>query len=389
MRFIFWLSFAGILYTYAGYPIVLWMAARVRPRPWKFANITPSVSIVLAVHNGLALLESKVQRLLELDYANITEVIIVSDGSTDGTAEFLTRLDQPLLRPVVIESHGGKAVAINAGMARATGDIVVFADLRPDIAAGAIGQLVGNFADETVGCVAGEYVLYQESASDASAPVGRFYWAYEQWLRNKEALFDSSVGVPGCFYAVRRALAQPQPPGIILDDMFQPLSVVRQGYRCVVDSKAKVFDTWPARVEGEFRRKVRTLAGNFQLFQLAPWLFTPRNRVLFQLFSHKIMRLIVPFLAVALLLSSAALSRGSMFFAAITCVQILMWALAILGSRYRIPVLHRVTGPLGALMVLNAAAVVGLYKFLFTRGPLWKIWSSAHSADVPLANHHG
>jgi cellulose synthase/poly-beta-1,6-N-acetylglucosamine synthase-like glycosyltransferase len=389
VRFIFWLSLGGIVYTYLGYPVVLWAAVKLRPRPWKFASITPTVTIVLAVHNGLTLLESRIRRLTDLDYPNITEVIIVSDGSRDGTAEFLVQQSHPLIRPVVIETHGGKAVALNAGMARATADVIVFVDLRPDIAPGAIGQLVGNFADETVGCVAGEYVLYQQSQSDASAPVGRFYWSYERWLRNAEALLNSCVGVPGCFYAVRRTLARPQPPGIILDDMFQPLSVVRQGYRCVVDSKARVFDSWPARVEGEFHRKVRTLAGNFQLFQLAPWLLTPQNRVLFQIFSHKIMRLIVPFLVVVLLLSSIVLSRGSLFFTVVTYIQIFIWMLAIIGSRYRIPVLHKVAGPLGALMVLNAAAVVGLYKFLFTRGPLWKIWSSARSADVPLTNHHG
>ena len=102
----------------------------------------------------------------------------------------------------------------------------------------------------------------------------------------------------------------PQPAGIILDDMFQPLSIIRQGYRSVVDPLAQVYDTWPEKVGGEFHRKVRTLAGNFQLFQLAPWTLTPQNRVLFQLISHKAVRLVVPYLMVLLLVSqSGALRR--------------------------------------------------------------------------------
>ena len=389
MRFLFWFSFVGVVYTYVGYPVVLWIAARIRPRPWKSSEIHPGVSVVLAVHNGLALLETKFERLLALDYSEIAEVIIVSDGSSDGTAEFLSRQNDPRLKKIILEAHGGKAVALNAGMAQATADLILFIDLRPDIAPGSIQRLVNNFADERVGCVGGEYVLYPDTESDGSAPVGRFYWSYEQWLRNTEALIDSPVGVPGCFYAVRREFARPQPPGVILDDMFQPLSVIRQGYRCVVESQARVYDRWPKGMGGEFHRKVRTLAGNFQLFALAPWLLSPQNRVLFQLLSHKVMRLIVPYLLILLLVSAIVLSPGSKFFTVIAFAQIFFWLIAIAGSRYRIPLINRIASPAAALLALNAAAVVGLYKFLFTRGPLWKIWTSGRPADVSFPSATG
>jgi hypothetical protein len=139
---------------------------------------------------------------------------------------------------------------------------------------------------------------------------------------------------------------------------------------------AYVYDTWPTRIEQEFRRKVRTLAGNFQLFQLAPWTLTPGNPVLFQLVSHKVMRLVVPYLLILLFISTLALSGGSRLYAAFAVLQIAGWLVAIAGLRYRIPVLHRITAPASALLVLKAAAVAGLYRFLFTRGPLWKIWTS-------------
>ncbi len=382
MKIIFWLSLIGILYTYMGYPVAIWMLARLRPRPWKVAPITPSVSVVLAVHNGVALLPRKIQHLLGLDYPNIKEIIVVSDGSSDGTAELLALQQHPLVKTIVLKEHSGKAVAVNVGVAEATADVILFVDIRPEIAPGAIQQMVSHFADPRVGCVAGELILRQEDHDAASAAVGELYWRYEKWIRRCEATCDSPVGVYGGFYAVRRELVAQQPVGMILDDMFQPLSIIRQGYRSVLDSNAYVYDTWPKKVGGEFHRKVRTLAGNFQLIQLAPWTLTPQNRVLFQLVSHKLMRLVEPYLMVLLLVSSLALSAGSRVYAVLAALQIFGLALAIVGLRSRIPVLHRIAAPASALLVLNAAAVVGLYKFLMTRGPLWKIWNSSKSEKM-------
>lgn len=376
MKIVFLLSLAGILYTYLGYPLVIWVLARLRARPREIAAIRPSVSVVLAVHNGIDRLPGKIQHLLDLDYSEIKEIIVVSDGSTDGTAELLARQQSRRIKVVVLKEHGGKAVAVNAGVKLATGDVVLFVDIRPEIAPGAIQELVNNFADPTVGCVAGELILKMEGHDAASEVVGGLYWRYEQWIRKCEAAFDSPVGVYGGFYAIRRELFVPMPKGIILDDMFQPLSIIRQGYRSVMEQNAFVFDVWPKKVGGEFHRKVRTLAGNFQLFKLAPWTLTPKNRMVFQLVSHKLMRLVVPYLLILLLISSAMLSPDSQLFFRLTVLQVLGWVLAIAGLRFRIPLIQRFVSPASALLVLNAAAVLGLYRFLFTRGPLWKIWNN-------------
>jgi len=261
-------------------------------------------------------------------------------------------------------------------MAKATADVILFVDIRPEIAPRAIQQLVSNFADPTVGCVAGELILRRDSHDDASAAVGGVYWRYEKWIRTCESIFASPVGVYGGFYAIRRELAVPQPAGLILDDMFQPLSIIRKGYRSVLDPLAYVYDTWPTKIESEFHRKVRTLAGNFQLFCLAPWTLSPRNPVFFQLISHKVTRLAAPYLMVLLLVSTLALSASSLIYASFAAFQILFWLVAIAALRFRIPTLRRVAAPASALLVLNAAAVVGLYRFLFTRGPLRAIWTS-------------
>lgn len=383
MKILFWFSLSGILYTYFGYPILVWMLSRIRPRRWERHSITPSVSVVLAVHNGAALLSAKVTQLLTLSYPNLREVIVISDGSTDGTEEMLAAMNHPLLKSIVLHEHSGKAVALNKGIAKATSDVLLFVDIRPEVTVESVQKLVSNFADPTVGCVAGELVLRQDRSDGTTQAITGLYWRFEQWVRKCESMVDSPVGVYGGFYAVRRELARSQPEGMILDDMFQPLSIIRQGYRSVLDVEAIVFDSWPKKIGAEFNRKVRTLAGNFQLIQLAPWILTTSNRVLFQFVLHKLMRLLVPYLLMLLFLSSILLSAHSRFFEVFVIAQCMGLCLAVCGLLGRIPILGKVTGPASALLMLNAAAIVGLYKFLFTRGPLWKIWTSgAPCAEV-------
>jgi glycosyltransferase involved in cell wall biosynthesis len=378
MRLLFWLSLAVILYTYAGYPLAIALLARLHPRQWQRvpwpAGTEAPVSIVMAVHNGAAMLPAQIDHLLALDPHLVREVIIVSDGSTDATPKLLQQASDPRLHAIVVEQQGGKATALNHGIAAATGEILLFVDIRPRIEPGALDALLSNFADTSVGCVAGELLLNTVGHDATASAVSGLYWRYEQWIRNCEAAWDSPVGVYGGFYAVRRSAASAAPDGIILDDMFQPLSIIRQGYRSVLDRTAFVIDTWPAQAAGEFQRKVRTLAGNFQLIALAPWLLTTKNRVLFQLVSHKLLRLVVPYFFLLLLISSAVLGIHSLPFLIFAALQLAFWLMAAITLKTRIPVLHRIASPAGALLVLNAAAVAGLHRFFFTTGPLWKTW---------------
>jgi cellulose synthase/poly-beta-1,6-N-acetylglucosamine synthase-like glycosyltransferase len=270
------------------------------------------------------------------------------------------------------------------GMQIATGEILLFLDIRPWLESNALRLLLSNFADPAVGCVAGELVLRDEGHDEGARVVGGLYWRYEQWIRNCEAKVDSPLGVYGGFYAVRRELARPLPEGAILDDMLQPLSVIRQGYRSVVDMRARVYDTWPKNLRGEFHRKVRTLAGNFQMLQLAPWLLQRQNRLRFELISHKLLRLLAPVLLGTLLIASILLAKHSVFYMGALASQIVFYSLAALGAGRGIPAVTRLAAPASAFCMLNAAVVVGFYKFLFTRGPLWKIWTSAAPASVAV-----
>jgi cellulose synthase/poly-beta-1,6-N-acetylglucosamine synthase-like glycosyltransferase len=369
----FWSSLGLILYTYAGYPLLIAALARLRPRPWiqqSWSDLRPPpFSIILAVHNGEALLPAQLIHLLSLDSALVQEVIVVSDGSTDATNGILLAAPDPRLRAFVLPEQAGKSAALARGIAEATGQVLLFIDIRPRVESAALTSLLANFADPTVGCVAGELLIEQQGNDATTSAVSGLYWRYEQWIRNSEAAVDSPVGVYGGFYAVRRDLVTLPPAGLILDDMFQPLAVIRQGYRSVLDRQAIVVDRWPANTTGEFTRKVRTLAGNFQLIAEAPWVLTPANRVLLQLISHKLLRLLVPYCFLLLILTSIGIAP---WFAAL---QLVFWLLALVALFRPIPFLQRIAAPASALLVLNAAAVVGLYTFLFTRGPLWRIWS--------------
>ncbi|WP_260703642.1 glycosyltransferase [Edaphobacter flagellatus] len=380
MRLLFWLSFAVIAYTYVGYPAIMFLMARFAPCRWRKGNFNAPVSIVMAVHNGADKVQAQVAHLMSLDPERVREVIVVSDGSNDGTAETLAGLQDARLKKVILPEQVGKAAALNAGIAQAAGEILLFIDIRPKVAPGALAEMMSNFADPKVGCVAGELVLNTDGHDAAASAVSGVYWRYEQWIRNCEAAWDSPVGVYGGFYAARRSLVQSFPAGIILDDMYQPLAIIRQGYRSVLDRSAIVVDTWPGKVAGEFQRKVRTLAGNYQLLSLAPWTLSPRNRVLFQLVSHKLMRLVVPYFFLLLLLSATWLGVDDTAWRVVAAAQWAFWLAALASLRVHVPIVHRFVAAGGALLVLNLAAVVGLYKFLFTSGPLWKIWSPASSA---------
>ncbi|WP_035358847.1 glycosyltransferase family 2 protein [Edaphobacter aggregans] len=386
MSLVFWLSFAVITYTYVGYPAIMYLLSRFSPHPWCTAPFDAPVSIVMAVHNGADRLPQQIEHLTTLDPERIREVIIVSDGSTDDTAAILSQLQHSRLRAIILPEQGGKAAALNHGIAGATGEILLFIDIRPKVAPGALAELMSNFADPQVGCVAGELVLNTDGHDAAASAVSGVYWRYEQWIRNCEAAFDSPVGVYGGFYAARRSLVRPFPPGIILDDMFQPLSILRQGYRSVLDRSAIVTDTWPGKVTGEFQRKVRTLAGNFQLVSLAPWAFSPGNRVFCQLVSHKLLRLVVPYFFLLMLISATWLGFGSPAWGAAALAQWAFWLAALAALRFRLPVIHRFAAAASALLVLNAAAIAGLYKFLFTTGPLWKIWSPTGPTTEPVTS---
>jgi biofilm PGA synthesis N-glycosyltransferase PgaC len=370
MKLLFWSSLSLIFAAYAGYPIWLYFRARFRPRPVRRASIFPRVTILLAVHNEQKYLQAKLRNLADLDYpADHVEVIVVSDGSTDETNNILAAWENANRRTVIVSNHCGKATALNYGVAEARGEIIVFADARQTIAPDALRNLVANFADPSVGCVSGELIIGPGPSADSTEGVG-LYWRLEKKIRYWEGLAGSTVGATGAFYAVRRNLLLPLPQETILDDVYVPFEVVRQGQRVVFERKALAWDDLKPGPKQEFRRKVRTLIGNYQLLQLAPWVLKSSNPLRFQFICHKMLRLLVPFSLVGLLLSAVWLRRDIYELALV--LQLVFYALATLSIfRAKIGIVSRLADIPLTFIVLNTAAAVAFIYFITGRKAVW------------------
>ena len=331
---LFWSSLVCIVYVYAGYPLLLQAWRRVARRPvhkrYQEFREEPSVSLVIAMRNERAHVEAKMRNISELDYpADKLQVIVALDGCTDGT-DALVR-EYAAAGVVVIHSavHQGKATALNNAVARAQGELVVFADARQRFERNAVRELAANFADDSVGAVSGELILLDAQAREASDGVGA-YWRYEKLIRALESDIHSVVGATGAIYAIRRELFRPLPPATILDDVAIPMQIVLQGKRVIFDSAARAYDVVSETPEVEYRRKTRTLGGNYQLFAQMPELLAPwRNPVCLQLVSHKLGRLLVPHCLAVLLVSNLFLLQG--FYLVVFAAQVLFYLLAAAG----------------------------------------------------------
>ena len=396
MVWVFWLSVAAVLYVYAGYPILLRVWTRLRPNPvrcgmWTaecgkrsgiqkpefpdsalripHSALAPGVSIVIAARNEAAGLPARIDNLLSLDYpADRRQIIVVSDGSTDDTALVLEKYRDVV--DVVAMPPGGKALALNAGVAAARHEILVYADARQVFAPDALRELVAPFTDRTVGAVTGELRLDAESPcrrtgrdrrvaerraesrtlsadrrederrrtlrSTIADGVG-LYWKYEKQLRRLESTVASTLGATGAIYAIRRSLYRPLPADTILDDVLTPMRAVLAGHRVVFNDRARAFDRAAADADAEARRKIRTLAGNYQILALEPRLLLPwRNPVWLQYLSHKLGRLVVPYALLAIFVASLVLTGRSGSFVSVygaaLAGQVLLFLLAGVGA---------------------------------------------------------
>jgi poly-beta-1,6-N-acetyl-D-glucosamine synthase len=370
MKLLFWTSASLIFFAYAGYPIWLYFRARFWPRPIRRASIFPRVSIVLAVRNEAKNLPRKLHNLATLEYpADRLEIIVVSDGSTDETNRILADWQNPNRRVVILAQHQGKASALNRGIAESQGEIICFADARQTIASEGLKNLVANFADPCVGCVSGDISLGDPSSGAPMSGLG-VYWWLETNMRRWEGAAGALIGAAGCLYAVRKSLIVPFPAETILDDVYLPLHVARQGKQVIFESQARGWDYPQDDRRREFRRKVRTLTGNYQLLRLAPWLLTRKNPLLFQFICHKVLRLVAPFAFASLMISSLFL--GGLIYRIALAVQLACYTLAVLGVlRRRFGVLSQVADISLAFLVLNAAAVVALFYFVTGKKQVW------------------
>jgi cellulose synthase/poly-beta-1,6-N-acetylglucosamine synthase-like glycosyltransferase len=385
MKYTFWIAAALIGYSYLGYPAWLWLRSRWSPRPVRRGFVespaAPAVSALMVVRNEEAVIARKLENLLTLDYPQAKlDVVVVSDGSSDRTPSILadyardsglptgapTRV-RTLLKPV----SQGKAAGLNDAIKLASGEVLLFTDARQQIESGALRLLLENFADLDVGAASGELMLGDPTSGETGKGMG-LYWRIEKKIRELESASGSVTGATGAIYCARRSLLDesPLPQGTILDDVLLPMQIVRKGFRVIFDARARAWDSPDLGESREFSRKVRTLSGNYQLLQLAPWLLSSENAIRFEFVSHKLSRLAVPFALLALLIASMFLSQP--LYRAALGAQLAFYALSLAAlAGVKIGPLSRIADPARTFVVLNSAALVAFINFVTGRKAVW------------------
>ena len=379
MIFLFWFLLLSILYCYFGYPLLLYSTSRILHQHIRKSSFEPTVSIVLSAWNEEDVIQKKIENLLSLDYPREKiEILIGSDGSTDQTNALVKQFTDSRVHLIENTHRRGKMVTINSLVEKAKNNFVLFTDARQKFEPNAIKVLMSNFADSNIGCVSGELIFSKKGGATAQGI--NLYWNYEKFIRRGESAIHSMLGATGAIYAIRKELFTKIPETVVLDDMFVPFKIIQKGYRAVFDSDAKAYDEAADSPREEYRRKARTLFGNYQIFWAFRDMFNPfKSPIAVQLFSHKFLRVLIPFFMIAIFFINGAilLNRGVLqyapaFYVGTFVIQIIFYSMAIIGCLAR----HQKYGILKLVSkicyipyvfcLLNFSALIGFFRFAGT-----------------------
>lgn len=331
-RLLFWSMTAVIGWTYAGFPLAVLARGRWGRRPIRAADITPRVSILIAAHNEAPVIRERIENLLGLDYpADRMEIIVASDGSTDATASIASTVAPGFVR-VLDLGRVGKADALNAAVAEASGEILVFTDANTEFAPDALRRLTRPFADPAVGGVAGDQ-RYRAADGGADHAAGeRQYWDIDRRLKQAESAAGNVISATGAIYAIRRELFQPIALGVT-DDFITSTAVIAQRRRLVFADDAIAYEPVARDDRAEFGRKVRVMTRGLRGVVMRRDLLDPRRSGFYavQLTTHKVLRRLVAFPLVGLAVVTPTLWRRGAIYRLAALGQVAAYGLAGLG----------------------------------------------------------
>jgi glycosyltransferase involved in cell wall biosynthesis len=365
MAIAFWTLLGLVAFAYVGYPLLLAAAVRLGRRAPRRADVTPSVTLLVPAYNEEHALEAKLESCVALDYPkDRLQVLVLSDGSTDGTNAIAQRFGARGIELLAFEENRGKLAVLRDGIARARGAILAFSDAACRLQPDSLRRLVRSFADPAVGCVSGVYRVLRPEAAELGGEEG-FYWTYETFLKRCESDLASILGAHGSLYAIRRELCPDLAKIRINDDYEIPVHIVAGGHRAVYEPEAIACEE--AAEMGGFARRVRIAVGNFRQLRLLGLLaWPPRPWLLFEFVAHKVLRLVGPLcLAGALVLNFFL--PGPLYLALLVG-QLAFYALALagwlLGGRLR----GRLLKLPYYFCMINAAYVVALLRLAMGSG---------------------
>jgi cellulose synthase/poly-beta-1,6-N-acetylglucosamine synthase-like glycosyltransferase len=334
LKGLFWLASGALAWTHVGYPLAAAGLARVRPRPVRKDDQTPTVGVIVAAHDEEEVIERRIENLLELDYpADHVAIVVASDASTDRTDAIVEGVAEREPRVRLLRCpRGGKVAAQNLAVSATEAEIVAFSDANATWAPDALRKLVRSFGDPEVGYVCGKLVLQNADGTNREG----VYWRYETWLREQESMLSSVTGGNGAIYAVRRADYVEVDPRFGHDLAF-PYLMVQRGRRAVYEPEAVAFEKPSRDLEDEYRRKVRMTEHAWLIILRGRFLRDLPPLYLGQLVSHRLLRYGSGALHLAALGSSVALARESGLYRTALAAQLAALTLMAAG-RLRAPI---------------------------------------------------
>ena len=377
---IFGFALAALFYTYFGYPLFVYLYSRLRPRAIKRAVFEPSVSLIITAYNEERDLYAKLVNTLQIEYpAEKLEIIVASDCSSDKTDEIAGEFAEHGVKLYRQTERRGKTSAQNMAVEKAGGEIILFSDAttvyQPDV----LRAMLPNFADQTIGCVAGK-LIYVDASGSAVGSGARSYWNYETFLKESESRACSLIGVSGCLYAVRKSAYKSMYPEACSDFLIA-VSLYEQGFRTVYEQNAVCTEETNQRADKELQMRVRIISQTFTDLWRNRSMLNPLKSGFYavELVSHKVFRYAVPVFLLLILLSSAVLVFSSTLFTLIFALQIAFYLSA--GAAW---ILQKSGKPAGLLSIplyfvlANLASLVGFYRFL--RGERLTHWETTREA---------
>lgn len=390
MELLFWLAFAFLFYTFIGYGIILYVLVRIKQlrasKPVCVPVHEPPVTLIVPAYNEMDCIAQKVQNCLELEYSSEKlRLLFVTEGSTDGTTEYVQQF--PQLSVIGGAERRGKVAAMNVAMQQVSTPVVVFTDANTLLNRQAIRLLVQHYHNPEIGAVSGEKRILMNEQEEAAGAGEGIYWKYESLLKRLDAELYSIVGAAGELFSLRTELYQPVEPDTLLDDFVISLRIAGKGYRVAYEPKAIAAERPSASVAEEMKRKIRICAGGFQAMVRLRYLLNPfRYGILtFQYVSHRVFRwTVAPLCLPVLFISNFLLWNASWLYQVVFVLQLAFYGLAAIGylmekKRLRIKLFFI---PF-YFSFMHYSVFPGFVRYL--RGNLSGTWEKARrSAETPV-----
>lgn len=365
-QIIFWIASVALIYTYIGYPLFVYLVSLVFPKGIAKNEFEPKVTVLITAYNEEKAIRKKLENTLKIEYPKDKfEILVASDGSSDKTDEIVKEFADIGVRLFHQAGRKGKTYTQNKAVEKATGEIILFSDATTDYKPNVVREILPNFADEDVGCVAGKLIYVDNVDSDVGKGA-KSYWNYETFIKESESRACSLIGASGCLYAVRKSAYQPMYSEACSDFLICTV-VYRQGLRSVYEPNAVCMEETNNRTDKEMKMRVRVISQTFTDLWRNRGMLNPINSGFYaiELISHKLFRYSVPIFLVIILFASAILAFSSIIFTVVFILQLAFYFMAFLAW-----VLEKLGMRLGVLSIplyfvlTNFASMIGFYKFL-------------------------